>query len=68
MGRLAKYRNRKTSHRNASNEAGLHLTITMLYDEENTMYKYSLEVANRDAFDKSLLLISMGCPFVVCTN
>ena len=43
------------AHRNASKEDGLRLTMATVYDEENTMYEYSLEVADRDAFDKSLL-------------
>ena len=43
------------AHRNASKEDGLRLTMATVYDEENTMYEYYLEVADRDAFDKSLL-------------
>ena len=43
------------AHRDASKEDGLRLTMATVYDEENTVYEYSLEVAERDAFDKSLL-------------
>ena len=53
------------AHRNASKEDGLRLTMATVYDEENTMYEYSLEVADRDAFDKSLLeVITIKDPII----
>ena len=53
------------AHRNASKEDGLRLTMATVYDEENTMYEYSLEVADRDAFDKSLLeVITIKAPIM----
>lgn len=44
------------AHRNASKEDGLRLTMATVYDEENTIYEYSLEVGGND-FDASLLEI-----------
>ena len=44
------------AHRNASKEDGLRLTMATVYDAENTMYEYSLEVGGND-FDASLLEI-----------
>lgn len=44
------------AHRNASKEDGLRLTMATVYDEENTIYEYSLEVGSND-FDASLLEI-----------
>ena len=39
--------------------------MATVYDEENTMYEYSLEVADRDAFDKSLLeVITIKDPII----
>ena len=44
------------AHRNASKEEGLRLTMATVYDKENTIYEYSLEVGGND-FDASLLEI-----------
>ena len=44
------------AHRNASKEDGLRLTMATVYDKENTIYEYSLEVGGND-FDASLLEI-----------
>ena len=43
------------AHRNATEEEGLRLTTATVYDEENTIYEYTLELADRDTFDASLL-------------
>ena len=42
------------AHRNATEEEGLRLTTATIYDEENTIYEYTLEVSDND-FDTSLL-------------
>ncbi len=42
------------AHRNATEEDGLRLTTATVYDEENTVYEYTLEVSDND-FDPSLL-------------
>ena len=42
------------AHRNATEEEGLRLTTATVYDEENTIYEYTLEVSDND-FDPSLL-------------
>ena len=42
------------AHRNATEEEGLRLTTATIYDEENTIYEYTLEVSDND-FDPSLL-------------
>ena len=44
------------AHQNACKEDGLRLTMASVYDAENTMYEYSLEVGGND-FDASLLEI-----------
>ena len=44
------------AHRNATEEEGLRLTTATVYDEENTVYEYTLEVSNDD-FDEALLEI-----------
>ncbi len=44
------------AHRNASKEDGLRLTMATVYDKENTIYEYYLEVGGND-FDASLLEI-----------
>ncbi len=43
------------AHRNANTADGLRLTSATVYDEENTIYEYTLELDNRDTFDASLL-------------
>ena len=43
------------AHRNAIKYDGLSLTSATVYDMQNTMFEYTLEVADRDAFDASLL-------------
>lgn len=45
------------AHRNAYKEDGVCLTTATLYDKENTIYEYSLEVGGNDDFDTSLLEI-----------
>ena len=42
------------AHRNASEEDGLRLTTATVYDKENTVYEYTLELGDND-FDPSLL-------------
>ena len=42
------------AHRNATEEEGLRLTTATIYDEENTIYEYTLEVSDND-FNPSLL-------------
>ena len=42
------------AHRNATEEEGLRLTTATVYDKENTVYEYTLEVSDND-FDPSLL-------------
>ena len=44
------------AHRNATEEEGLRLTTATVYDEENTIYEYTLEVSG-DVFDEALLEI-----------
>jgi hypothetical protein len=44
------------AHRNASEEGGLRLTTATVYDKEDTIYEYTLEVSNND-FDEALLEI-----------
>ena len=44
------------AHRNASEEDGLRLTTATVYDKEDTIYEYTLEVGNDD-FDEALLEI-----------
>ena len=44
------------AHRNASEEDGLRLTTATVYDKEDTIYEYTLEVGDND-FDASLLEI-----------
>ena len=44
------------AHRNASEEDGLRLTTATVYDKEDTIYEYTLEVSNDD-FDEALLEI-----------
>ena len=44
------------AHRHATEEEGLRLTTATVYDEENTVYEYTLEVSNDD-FDEALLEI-----------
>ena len=44
------------AHRNASEEDGLRLTTATVYDKEDTIYEYALEVGDND-FDASLLEI-----------
>ena len=53
------------AHRNATEEEGLRLTTATLYDEENTIYEYTLELADRDTFDASLLeVITINDPIM----
>ena len=42
------------AHRHATEEEGLRLTTATIYDEENTIYEYTLEVSDND-FNPSLL-------------
>ena len=42
------------AHRNATEEKGLRLTTATVYDKENTVYEYTLELGDND-FDPSLL-------------
>ena len=42
------------AHRNASEEDGLRLTTATVYDKENTVYEYTLELGDKD-FDEALL-------------
>ena len=42
------------AHRNATEEEGLRLTTATVYDKENTVYEYTLELGDND-FDPSLL-------------
>ena len=53
------------AHRNATEEEGLRLTTATVYDEENTIYEYTLELADRDTFDASLLeVITINDPIM----
>lgn len=53
------------AHRNATEEKGLRLTTATVYDEENTIYEYTLKLANQDAFDASLLeVITINDPIM----
>ena len=53
------------AHRNATEEKGLRLTSATVYDEENTIYEYTLELADRDTFDPSLLeVITINGPIM----
>ena len=53
------------AHRNATEEEGLRLTTATVYDEENTIYEHTLELADRDTFDPSLLeVITINDPIM----
>ena len=53
------------AHRNATEEKGLRLTTATVYDKENTIYEYTLELADRDTFDPSLLeVITINDPIM----
>ena len=52
------------AHRNATEEEGLRLTTATVYDEENTIYEYTLEVGDND-FNASLLeIITINDPIM----
>ena len=49
--------------RNANKEDGLTQTSATVYDEENTIYEYTIEVSDTKSFDASLLeIITIRCP------